>query len=59
MYIIIPILSEYELRDEMLARELALHTLALQAISLRQRIGMPVPDALHILVQAHTFQELM
>jgi len=53
-----PETSEWDEQDEMLARETALHTLAVQAILLRQKKGFPVPEALIIVAKAHTFHDL-
>jgi hypothetical protein len=50
---------EATFRDEMLARELALHALAAQAVVHRAERGIPVPPALAATVQAHTFHDLM
>jgi hypothetical protein len=54
-----PETSEAEFRDEMLARELGLHALAVQAILHRQQQGVPVPAVLIAVAQAHTFRELV
>lgn len=53
-----PATNEWEMQDEMLARETALHTLAVQAILQRQQNGLPVPEALVIVAQANTFHDL-
>ena len=54
-----PETSEAEFRDEMLARELGLHALAVQAIVHRQQRGIPIPDVLIGIAQAQTFQQLV
>jgi hypothetical protein len=51
--------AEASMQDEMLARELALTALADQAIQLRQRNGLPVPETLLAIAQAHTFNDLI
>ena len=53
-----PETSESTRQDEMLAKETALHTLAVQAIIDRQQTGLPIPEALITIANAHTFQDL-
>ena len=46
-------------KNEMMARELALNALAVQAIRFRQQAGLPVPAALSAVAEACTYLELM
>ena len=50
---------ESTFRDEMVAREMGLQVLAAQAIEHRTRHGLPVPQALVAIVEAHTFHDLL
>lgn len=50
---------EATMRDEMLARELALNALAAQAIAHRMDQGLSVPPVLAAFVEAHTFHDLL
>ncbi len=46
-------------RDEMIAREIALQSLAAQAIVHRQNSGLQIPEVLVSIVNAHTFHDLL
>lgn len=54
-----PETAEATMRDEMLARELAINALAAQAMVHRQNHGVPIPLVLAEIVQAHTFHDFM
>ena len=54
-----PETSEAELHDEMRACEIAIHAMVAKAIQNRQQVGMPIPEALVALFNAHTFHELL
>jgi len=43
----------------MLAKELAPHAIVIQAIQDRKQTGMPVPPAMLLLAEVHTFRDLM
>jgi len=53
-----PETSEWTQRDAMLAKETAIHTLAVQEIEDRQKLGLPVPEALIIMANARTYLDL-
>ena len=46
-------------REEMVAREMGLQVLAAQAIEHRGRQGLPIPQALVAVAEAHTFHDLL
>jgi hypothetical protein len=48
---------EATLRDEMVAREMGIQVLAAQAIEHRARQGLPIPQILVAVSQAHTFHD--
>jgi len=51
--------SEATFQDEMVAREMGLQVLAAQAIEHRTRNGIPIPQALVAIAEAHTFHDLL
>jgi len=50
---------EATFRDEMVAREIGLHALAVQAIEHRARQGPPIPPVLMAVAGEHTFHDLL
>lgn len=50
--------SEWTLHDAVLAKETAAHALVVQAMLDRQHLGLPIPEALIIMANAYTFQDL-